>query len=380
MKPMPLIPMIAVSVALSANAVDLSAAPGYRVVDLGLINPFTTPSLATSINDHGQVGGTAVSQAFIADGMSIASVATGLGVAINNSGQMAGFAYDYPQNNSMRAQAFRRAGNTVQKIGIPNSFGLGINNLGQVSGALESPGDGGYRAFIWDGGTPQLLGTLGGSSSYGSGINDSGWLTGASNTGVNGAIHAFVWNGNTLQDIGTLGGDHFPDSYGTAINEQGWVTGWSFHYDADWNVVNRAFLWDGSMLHDLGSLTGSSESYGYGINNYGQVVGSSIDYGGMFGFGYGTPNPQDFAFLYDNGTVWKLNDLIEPASADWNVLLATGINDNGQIAASGCHPQLGCRALRLDPLSAVPLPPSALMMLSGLGLIISRRRRIQPRH
>ncbi|MDD2760771.1 MAG: hypothetical protein PHH11_10820, partial [Methylomonas sp.] len=115
--------------------------------------------------------------------------------------------------------------------------------------------------------------------------------------------------------------------------------------------------------------------YGYGINSLGQVVGSSIDYGGMMGFGYGKPNPKDFAFLYANGELWKLNELIDPTSTGWNILLATGINDNGQIAASGCHPQLGCRALRLDPLSAVPLPPSALMMLGGLGFIGLRRQR-----
>ncbi|MDD2760832.1 MAG: DUF3466 family protein, partial [Methylomonas sp.] len=339
----------AVAAFLLANAADLAAAPSYRVVDLGLINPFATPSASAGINASGQVAGIGGGQAFIGDGHSIAAITIGLGLTINDSNQVAGFAYDFPRNDSMQAQAFRWNGSAIQKLGIPNSFGLGINNLGQVSGALDSTGNTDYRAFIWDGTTPpQVLGTLGGSSSYGSGINDSGWSTGASDTGDNGAIHAFVWNGNTMRDIGTLGGEHLPSSYGVAINEQGWVTGWSFHYDADWNIVNRAFLWDGTM-HDLGSLSGASETYGYGINSLGQVVGSSIDYGGMMGFGYGKPNPKDFAFLYANGELWKLNELIDPTSTGWSILLATGINDNGQIAASGCHPQLGCRALRLDP-------------------------------
>lgn len=367
-----------VTIILAVNAADIAAAPSFKVVDLGLINRFTIPSLSTGINVSGQVAGTAVGQAFIADGQNISSVTSGLGLAINDSGQLAGFSYDFPQNNAMKPQAFRWNGSATQKIGIPNSFGISINNSGQVSGTLDSTGTKDYRAFVWDGSTPpQLLGTLGGSSSYGTGINDSGWITGASNTGNNGAIHAFVWNGSTMQDIGTLGGEHFPDSYGTAINGQGWVTGWSFHYDADWNVVNRAFLWDGYVMHDLGSLTGYSESYGYGINNLGQVVGSSIDYGGMFGFGYGNPNPQDFAFLYSAGNLWKLNNVLDTASQDWNILLATGINDNGQIAASGCHPQLGCRAVRLDPLSSVPLPAASWLMLTGIiGLLGCSRRRV----
>lgn len=362
--------MAAITVILATHAVAAAATSRYQVVDLGKVNTFDIRSIASGINAQGQITGTGVGQAFFADGNTLAPITPGLGLSINDSGQIAGFNWDLPQNGVLRAQAFRWAGGSVQRIGVADSFGLGINNRGLVSGALKSVADDGFRAFIWDGGTPQLLGTLGGANSYGTGINDNGWVTGAADDD-NGNMRAFVWNGSEMQDLGTLGGENFPSSYGVAINRQGWVTGSSFHYDEDFNPVYRAFLWDGATLSDLGGLTGSTKSYGYAINDLGQVVGSSIDFQSAIGFGFGTASAyqNEFAFLYDSGNLWKLNELLDPVSADWNILLATGINDNGQIAASGCHPQLGCRALRLEPISAVPLPPGAVMLLSGLVMM-----------
>ena len=71
-----------------------------------------------------------------------------------------------------------------------------------------------------------------------------------------------------LTDLGTLGGN---DSYAWGINELGQVVGHS--ETADGHV--HAFLWEeGTGMTDLGTL-GGDDSYARGINDLGQVVGAS---------------------------------------------------------------------------------------------------------
>src|SRR3954466_2903011 len=57
---------------------------------------------------------------------------------------------------------------------------------------------------------------------------------------------------------------------------------------------------------------------GQGINNAGQVVGTA----------YGTP------FLYNNGQIFNLSDLIDPALG-LTLYGAAGINEQGQIITNG---------------------------------------------
>jgi hypothetical protein len=64
----------------------------------------------------------------------------------------------------------------------------------------------------------------------------------------------------------------------------------------------------------------------------------------------------DGAFLYEDGTMIALNNLIDPSDPLFNDISFTsapGINDAGQIVANGCYtngPLNGqCHAFRLDP-------------------------------
>ena len=72
---------------------------------------------------------------------------------------------------------------------------------------------------------------------------------------------------------------------------------------------------------DLGTLPGGSESYAFGINNNGQVVGEAETASGV-----------QHAFLYSNGTMTDLNNLI-PTPYNYESA-ATGINDSGQVVGS----------------------------------------------
>src|SRR5437899_953810 len=72
----------------------------------------------------------------------------------------------------------------------------------------------------------------------------------------------------TFTDLGNLGFGVAPT--GLAINSSGQVAGGSYTTPARYH----AFLYSGGSMSDLGTL-GGIDSYGYGINVSGQVVGRS---------------------------------------------------------------------------------------------------------
>ena len=113
----------------------------------------------------------------------------------------------------------------------------------------------------------------------------------------------------SVTDLGTLGG---VSSFGTAINDLGQVTGDSLTSTG----VEHAFFYDGTM-HDLGTLNNAdagSISRAWGINNQGQVVGTSNV----------TLAGSPFAFVYSMGSMHSLAGLGRSQAFD--------INDSGQIS------------------------------------------------
>jgi probable HAF family extracellular repeat protein len=147
-----------------------------------------------------------------------------------------------------------------------------------------------------------------------------------------------------MHDLGTLGG---PDSYGYGINSNGHVVG---EAEIKPNGAAHAFLYSDGTMHDLGTL-GGEVSTGRGVSGSGEVVGlSTAGWGGLWR-----------AFLYSGGTMYDLNSLVVSGLDGATLMEATGINDRGQIVANTCtHTQNGCTAFRLDPVSGpvavLPLP------------------------
>src|SRR5262249_1206096 len=92
------------------------------------------------------------------------------------------------------------------------SYGLGINNAGQVGGWTYTAGNIARNAAVYSGrpgsgGAMNDLGTLGGTNSEGLAINAAGQIAGYSET-TGGVTHAFRYtgtpgSGGTMADLGT---------------------------------------------------------------------------------------------------------------------------------------------------------------------------------
>jgi len=148
------------------------------------------------------------------------------------------------------------------------------------------------------------LGVLpGDSSSVATGINQRGDVVGWS-TGADGTPHAFIYTDSMVALPGLLGR---PRTIARDVNDVGQVVGTANAGGVD---LGHAVLWSGGQVTDLGTLGNGSYSEGWGLNNNGQVVGSS-DGGssGVHGFLY-TPGARmvDLTPASDTGYAFDIND------------------------------------------------------------------------
>jgi probable HAF family extracellular repeat protein len=177
-----------------------------------------------------------------------------------------------------------------------SSTAFGISADGRVVGraavdAIETPEFSAFpqHAFLHDGQSLLDLGTLTSDptlSSTAYALNSAGQVVGSAATslvfspdGVAAPQHAFVWQGGLMHDLGTLSTDLRLSSFAYGINDVGQVVGTSAHSIAKgdgWEkVVQRAFLYTAAGgLHDLGTL-GGYDSFGYAIDAAGRIVGKS---------------------------------------------------------------------------------------------------------
>lgn len=232
-----------------------------------------------------------------------------------------------------------------------DAFGINFNstlNVAQVVGEAERA-NGRVVAFRYtDSRNPKMenLGALGGNNSTAWDINNTGGVTGSAEvigrgpvaTGtrsggitVQGGLfrHAFRCGGGanpTLEDLGTLdGGDQ---SVGYGINEAGQVCGTSDVIVTDGCsslTQDHAFLFvSGTAMEDLGTLPGGALSEAFDLNNHNpvQVVGYSTRPGNLA--------TVEHAFLYQS-TTGMLDLGVLPFSGVNGSSHAQAVNDAGHV-------------------------------------------------
>lgn len=215
---------------------------GATMTDLGTLGG--SGSSAAGINEAGQVTGAAAlpggdSRAYRWQAGAMTDLGTlggevSSGWGINDAGDVIG---QSTVISDPYIHLFLYSGGAMIPLGTRET--PAFNNLGQVTGGSYS-GFGPSIAFLLDGGTTTLLGTLGGDSSRGRGINDSGQIVGDAQDATN-ATNAFLYQDGVMLDLN----DHLAPYAGTAwhlrtayaINESGWIVG-----AGERDGAERAFL------------------------------------------------------------------------------------------------------------------------------------------
>lgn len=135
-----------------------------------------------------------------------------------------------------------------------------------------------------------------------------------------------------LIDLGTLGGPNSSVTFGgytsKTLDSQGTVVGFSDTSTTDPYCllypdcfVNRSFQWRNGISTDLGALPGLNNSFAFGFNSRGWVVGVSES---------GAIDPLT-GFRETNAVLWRNGQIINLGTLGGNASGANAVNNQGQV-------------------------------------------------
>jgi probable HAF family extracellular repeat protein len=345
--------LLATFTALVAIGAQSVQAQEYEVTDLRALGQNNT---TWSINAVGQIAGYSRlgpnnqgnyhTEGFFYDGTDIHYIGTPGGawgsdlLGVNDLGEAVGKTWA----DDGRA-VLRRANGSVRRLGTlggSTSYAMSINNLSQVVGKSDLPGDAESRAFVWEDGVMQALPVLGGTQARAAWINDAGQIVGSSTTDTDGLQQfGVLWDDGVVTRLPPI----YPEKSNIAyyIHNDGSIAG-RISFPGSGGFVDRAAIWrDGEVDLVLGTLADGSPEAPYGssiatgVNASGVVVGESTN-----AQGHVVP------FVYRDGEMIQLDELMpEPWVA---IHIGSGaINDAGQIAVTAVGTDQFSYALLLTP-------------------------------
>lgn len=293
---------VAAFAGLAVASIDatLLAKPSSSTVAKPPQHHFTSGGFTVTITDLGTLPGGVYSSAY----------------AINDSGKIAGMAYD--SSGQLRTVVWQNG----QIATIPDVGGSAasvpedMNDAGEMCGRQQVFSGGIYYGLYWNPANQGFVlpGIPGGLSNLvrAHAINELGQIAGMGQQGPpNYWGHAAVWQGNTFQsDLGFMGGGTYSEAYG--INDLGDVVGVA----ALASTAQHAFLWKNGQYTDLSTWSGGGvSSIAYGINDSGKIVGLN----------------KSVASVFEQGAVTAL--LMPQGISAFTP--AIDINDSGDIIATG---------------------------------------------
>ena len=266
------------------------------VQDLGALGGFGARSLATAIASDGAIGG----QADRADGTAV----------------------------SFGHRFTAAAGRT--EICPASCSVWDLNARGQVVGLLPGRDATLWQAFVHSPGDGlRALGALGGQRSSASAISEAGVVVGNAQIATSAADdigHAFVYDsrqqGAEMRDLNAVA-----DARGWVLQtandvNDAFIAGYGRRGGA-----TRAYRIDLAThaVHDLGTIPGGGDSFGWGVDRHGDVVGWAKDELG---------HKTAFVYAAGLGGIRRLADFVDPALG-WELAEAKAVNARGMIVGTG---------------------------------------------
>ena len=239
---------------------------------------------------------------------------------INSAGEVAGRMH-VPGQPSPLNQAFVYSNGVTLDLGLlagqNTAQAIAINSNSAVVGYSNNTGFGPLTAFVWQNGKMSALPLTYGTKSEAYDISDTGFVCGWMGSHAQKDTHAFIYDlsTGTITDVGVVLKGAIA-SRAKGVNNAGTICGTSPVPCGKSCFTTNGFIWRNGEAQDLGVLPGKTRTLPQAINDSNVIVGFC--------------DPGTVAFVWRNGTMTALNDLI-PSELNLNISLAWDINNAGQI-------------------------------------------------